>query len=266
MNSEEPNPKDENVTICVEQLRKTFPSQSAERLVVLDDLWLTVRRAEFVTIFGPNGCGKSTLLHILAGVQPWDSGTVTIDGAPPGGLNVGFVFQAVLSSLLPWRRVEDNIAWPLELRHVGRATRRQEVVRFLDRMEISLPLERYPYQLSGGQQQLVAIARALIGEPRALFLDEPFNQLDYQTRLRMQIQMRDMWRRTSTTVLFVSHDVDEALFLGDRLVVLSQRPTHVLGVMENRLPHPRSHDLLRSPEFFALRAKALEMFSGALAA
>lgn len=253
--------------IMITDLRKVYPSadgDSEKGNVVFDGFNLTVKRAELLTIFGPNACGKSTLLHILAGLTGWDEGEVRIDDQAAGEANVGFVFQDFRTSLFPWKRNIDNMAWPLELRGLSRTNRREAARTFMRDLGISLPEQGYPYELSGGQQQLLAIARALVSEPTVLLMDEPFNQLDYQTRLSIQKETLRIWRRTSTTLLFVSHDLEEALLLGDRTVLLSRRPAKTLETLTNPLPRPRTHDMLQSPEFFAFKSNAMNILRGEL--
>jgi len=251
--------------IEIQAVKKAYGNAKAtERTVVLDGFDLTVRQGEFLTFFGPNGCGKSTILHILAGTVPYDSGHVSIAGEKPGEAKVGFVFQNFQSTLFPWKRNLDNVAWPLELQRIGRTERRSRAREFLKQMDISLPERDYPYQLSGGQQQLLSITRALIAEPKVLLMDEPFNQLDYQTRMKIQMETLELWSRTGTTVLFVSHDIEEALLLGSRTVLLTQRPARVREILENPLPRPRNHDMLKDPRFFELKSRALEIFSEGL--
>jgi NitT/TauT family transport system ATP-binding protein len=262
--------EDRRPTVAVEihGLCKKYgePDAAPENAItVLDALDLDVHDGEFVTIFGPNGCGKSTLLKILAGLVPYEDGIVQINGAAPGDAKVGFVFQSFEATLFPWRRNLDNVAFPLELAGRGRQERRGIAREFMRQMSISLPEDGYPYRLSGGQQQLLSISRALIAEPTVLLMDEPFNQLDYQTRMNMHIKTLELWQRTGTTVMFVSHDIDEALLLGDRTVLLSKRPAHVVEILTNTLPRPRDHEMLKSTEFFNLRSKALEVFKRALA-
>jgi len=254
--------------ISIRGLRKTYRDPSVPpdaATIVFNGFNLGVCNGEFLTIFGPNGCGKSTLLHILAGVVPYDDGTVLIDGEEPGKARIGFVFQSFQATLLPWKRNLDNVAWPLELQGIGLRERRGLARQFLKKMNITLPERGYPYHLSGGQQQLLSIARALIAEPKVLLLDEPFNQLDYQTRIGMHEEVLRLWGHTGTTVCFVSHDIEEALLLGDRTALLSKRPARVMEILTNALPRPRKHEMLKSPEFFRLKSRALEVFSGALA-
>jgi NitT/TauT family transport system ATP-binding protein len=257
-----------SVAVGIRGLCKKYGEPHADpesAITVLEALDLEVHDGEFVTIFGPNGCGKSTLLHILAGLIPYEHGNVQINGATPGSGKVGFVFQSFQATLFPWRRNLDNVAFPLELAGTGRRERRRQARRFMSEMGISIPEDGYPYRLSGGQQQLLSILRALIAEPKVLLMDEPFNQLDYQTRMNMHIKTLELWQRTGTTVLFVSHDIDEALLLGDRTVILSKRPARVTEILTITLPRPRDHEMLKSPEFFKLRSRALEVFRKALA-
>ncbi len=258
-----------NTGISIRGLRKTYQNPKApsiEGIVVFDGFNLEVHNGEFMTLFGPNGCGKSTLLHILAGLIPWDGGILKIDGDEPDVAKVGFVFQSFQATLFPWKRNIDNVAWPLELKGVKKAKRREQARQFLRKMNVSLPENGYPYQLSGGQQQLLSISRALIVEPKVILMDEPFNQLDYQTRMSMHLETLELWERSCTTVLFVSHDIDEALLLGDRIAFLSKRPANVFEILENPLSRPRTHDMLKSQEFFKLKSKALEVFTKALSA
>jgi len=240
--------------------------RQAKTTEVLRDFSLSVSKGEFVTFFGPNACGKSTLLSIVAGLVPQDSGTVCIGGLEPRTARIGFVFQHNQTSLLPWRTNLDNVALPLELAHVSRTDRRKKASEFLQQLDVQIPADGYPYQLSGGQQQLLCIARALIADPDVLLMDEPFNQLDFQTRVAMNEKLQDIWMRTGKTTLFVSHDLDEALLLADRAVILSKRPAAIAATIENRLPRPRSRALLLDEGFFRLKKKALGVFEEVIAA
>jgi NitT/TauT family transport system ATP-binding protein len=256
--------------IILQALHKSYVRDSEgsqEKVAVLAGFDLIVRRHEFLTIFGPNGCGKSTLLNIIAGLTSCDAGSVLIDGKLPAEMKVGFVFQSFQESLFPWRTVLDNVAFPLELKGVEIRIRRRSAREFLDFLGIQLhkqEYEAYPYQLSGGQQQLVSIARALIDEPDVLIMDEPFNQLDYQTRMSLQDKVSEIWEKKKTTVVFVSHDIEEAIILGDRTVLLSKKPARVLEIMENDLERPRSLSVSQHSKFFALKSHALQIFTEAI--
>lgn len=238
-----------------------------QQVNILHNFDLAIHRHEFFTIFGPNGCGKTTLLNIIAGLTSFDSGSVLIDGKLPEEAKAGFVFQNFQESLFPWITVLDNVAFPLELKGVARKNRLQSAREFLNFLGIDFrqeEYEAYPYQLSGGQQQLVSIARALINEPDVLLLDEPFNQLDYQTRMSIQEKVSDIWERTKTTVVFVSHDIDEAILLGDRTALLSNKPTKVMDIMSISFDRPRNHEIVQTAEFLNLKRQALQIFSEAL--
>jgi len=253
--------------IILKNLFKSYSDKTnakAEQLKVLYDINLNIDKGEFVTFFGPNACGKTTLLYIIAGFIPFDKGEVRLDGKPPDKTRKGFIFQNYSDSLFPWRRNIDNICFPLELNGIPKKQRYEIASKLVDRLGLKLPLNAYPYQLSGGQQQLLAIARALIYDPEVLLMDEPFGSLDYQTRLSMQMILLDLWKKTKKTILFVSHEIDEAIFLADRLVLFSDKPTTILEILEINLPRPRTHEVIESQEFFALKTKALKIFKRAI--
>ena len=231
---------------------------------VLSNFSLTIEQREFITFFGPNACGKTTLLNLISGLSALDKGSIEINGRPPQQTTIGYVFQNFHLSFLPWRKNIDNIAFPLELQGIKKNERRAIVKEFLEDIEVELPLYNYPYQLSGGQQQLLAIARALISEPKILLLDEPFNQLDFQTRIVMQDKLLQIWQKTKTTILFISHELDEAIVLGDKIVLLSRRPARILEIIENNLPRPRSHEIIQTQDFFSLRNRGLSIFEKSL--
>jgi NitT/TauT family transport system ATP-binding protein len=223
-------------------------------LRALDDVDLRVLGGEFVCVVGASGSGKSTLLSLVAGLIRPTEGTITLDGRPVTGPGPdrGLVFQT--GSLFPWRTVEENVAFGLELLPLSKAERARRVEWYLAEIGLTRLRRSLPRQLSGGQQQRVAIARALACEPDVLLLDEPFGALDVQTKEDMQVLVRRVWRDTRTTVLMVTHDVEEAIFLGERVVVLCSDPGRVAS--ENPVPLPASRDLAlkRTPEFVALRA------------
>jgi len=256
------------VHITIENLFKSYTDTTAgdrEELKVLHDINLSMKKGEFVTFFGPNACGKTTLLYIIAGLMPFNKGEVRIDGKPPSETTKGFIFQNYSDSLFPWSRNIDNISFPLEINGVPKEKRHEMVKEFVGKLELKLPLMGFPYQLSGGQQQLLAIVRALIYNPQVLLMDEPFGSLDYQTRLSMQKVLLDLWRRTGKTILFVSHEIEEAIFLADRLVLFSDKPTTILEILEINLPRPRTQEIVESQEFFALKTRALKVFREAIA-
>lgn len=251
--------------IVAEHLTKTYTGRGGARdhVNVISDLSLAIPEGQFAVLFGPNGSGKTTLLNLLAGVTTPDTGTLLIGGAPPAHVKCGYVFQNYAASLLPWRTARDNIALPLELNGTLPLDRAREVDEFLHEFNILLPLDRYPYQLSGGQQQLMAIARALIGRPRVLLLDEPFNQLDFHWRQRLHDHLLDLWRRTGVTTVMVSHDLEEALSLGDRVLFLSRSAGGILADLTTDNPLERRHEIITSEKFRQLLGRAMEIVSAA---
>jgi NitT/TauT family transport system ATP-binding protein len=230
-----------------------------QRRRALDGVSLTVSPREFVCVVGASGSGKSTLLSLVAGLTTPTSGEVTVEGRPVTGPGPdrGLVFQT--GSLYPWRTVERNVAFGLELLSLDTAERRRRVDWYLAETGLAAVRRSLPRQLSGGQQQRVAIARALVCEPDVLLLDEPFGALDVQTKEDMQLLIRQIWRDTGTTVLMVTHDVEEAVFLGTRVVVLASDPGRVAA--EIRIPLADDRDLTakRTPEFHELRASVEDL-------
>lgn len=243
-------------------ISKSFPSSppGAEDLRVIENLSLRVEEGELITVFGPNGCGKSTILNILAGTLEPDSGAVIRRSGDRALMPVGYVFQNHADTLLPWRTVQANIAFPLELRGMPKPERARRVAQRLDQFRLSEHAGKYIYELSGGLKQLVAIARATVYGPQLLLLDEPFSSLDYSLSRMLWRDFRDFWAAQEVSTVFVSHNVDEAVFLGDRVCVLSARPARI--ITEVRIPFGRKRglDLLTSQEFFSLRSSVLRAF------
>lgn len=252
--------------IKIENLHKKFgsPQKGGDEVDVLTGFNLTVDKGEFLTFFGPNACGKSTLLNIVASLIHPDKGGVLINNKDPSQARIGFVFQNYQNSLLPWQTNIENVALPLNLEGISKKQRLEQASDFLGELDIKIPEDGYPYQLSGGQQQLLCIARALISNPDVLLMDEPFNQLDFQTRMMMNEKIQDIWKKTGRTVLFVSHDLDEAIMLADRLVLLTKRPARIAKIIENNLPRPRRSKILQDENFFQLKNKALDIFEKVL--
>lgn len=233
---------------------RTFGAKAA-----LQDVSVSVDRGEFVCVVGASGSGKSTLLSIVAGLVAPTSGAVTLDGAPVTGPGPerGLVCQS--GAVYPWRTVERNIAFGLELLPLSRAERRARVDWYLAETGLEPLRRQLPKQLSGGQRQRVAIARALACEPGVLLLDEPFGALDVQTKEDMQVFLRRVWRDTGTTVLMVTHDVEEAVFLGGRVVVLASDPGRVAADVTVALPEDRDLAVKRTPAFLDLRAEVEDL-------
>lgn len=223
----------------VDRVSKSFQNENGEDLKALSDVTLEVEEGEFICILGPSGCGKTTLLRIIAGLERPTGGEVFVDGEPVDGPTprLGMIFQDY--SLYPWRRVLDNIAFGLEIAGVEKATRGATARKYLELVGLKEFADAFPYELSGGMRQRVAVARALAIEPAVVLMDEPFGALDAQTRNAMQRELLDIWEQTRKTVLFVTHSVDEAVFLADRIVVLSTRPGRIREVVDVNEPRPR---------------------------
>jgi NitT/TauT family transport system ATP-binding protein len=224
--------------------------------VVLDDVHLQVPAGEVVAVVGPSGCGKSTLLRVLAGLLPADAGRVLADGAAVTAASAdrAMVFQE--DGLLPWRTVLGNVELPLAVQGVGRKDRRESARSWLTRVGLAGHEHHLPRQLSGGMRQRVQLARALAGAPRAVLMDEPFGALDAQTRATMQRLLIDVWQAQPTTVLFVTHDVDEALLIADRVAVMSAGPGRIRTTID--VPRPRDDDARHDPGTVARRQQILE--------
>lgn len=248
-------------SIGISNLSKSYREPDGHDIQVLESISLDIPKGAFVSVFGPNACGKTTLLNLVAGLTRPDKGSITIDGKEPSESKIGFVFQDYNDSLFPWLKNIDNIGFSLETRFKSRRRRREYVGDYVNGMGLEgLPLEKYPYQCSGGQQQLVALIRELIYDPDVLLLDEPFASLDYDRRISQQEHLLHSWERTKATVLFVSHELDEAIFLSDRLILLSQRPASIAGIYEINLPRPRTIDMLEQEVFFKSKVPIQKKF------
>lgn len=259
--SQEPSHKAPSVR--VRNLRKSFPLSGGDqgsRLEVLGGVDLDVAGGEFVSCFGPNGCGKTTFLTVLAGLLTADEGNISFDSAGPDQTRVGFIFQNYRESLYPWLRNIDNVAFPLEIQGVAKNERREKARHLLQLLSLNIPVDGYPYQLSGGQQQLLSIARALVFEADVLVMDEPFASLDYGTRFSVRDRVQEIWLKTRTTTLFVSHSMEEAIYLADRLVLFSKRPMRVIKEIQVPLPRPRDASMLEHEDFLRVRSQALKIF------
>lgn len=248
--------------ITINNIFKSYSSNinRNQKIEVINGFSLRIKKGSFITFFGPNGCGKTTLLNIVAGLTFLDKGNIEIDGKAPEEAKTGYIFQNYNDSLFPWKKAIDNIAYPLEINGVGKHERREKAKSIVKQFGVEIPLDNYPYQLSGGQKQLVAIARALIYEPDVLLMDEPFGALDYQTRYLLQDIIQVIWGKFNVTILFVSHEIDEALYLADKMILLKKRPTSIVEIIENEMPRPRSHEKTNLPDFIALRKKAISIF------
>lgn len=244
--------------LVIRNLTRTFAREDGSILTAIDDVDVTIRQEEFVCVLGPSGCGKTTLLRMVAGLDLPTSGEILLDGEPIRGPNprVGIVFQEY--SLFPWRSVIDNVAFGLEMQGVGRDERYQRAGKYLELVGLSQFSHSYPSELSGGMRQRVAVARALALDPVVLLMDEPFGALDAQTRNLLQKELLEIWEKTKKTIMFVTHSVDEAVFLADRLVVLTPRPGRVCEVIPIELHRPRERT---NVEFAQLRRKVLDLIA-----
>ena len=226
-------------------VRKSY-TKDGRTLAVLDVERFAVREGEFVTIIGPSGCGKSTLLHIMGGFIPADSGSIRVYGAAVNGPGPdrGMMFQEF--ALFPWKTVEGNVAWGLEAQGFRKEEIKQTVHAYLAMIGLIDFRNHYPAELSGGMKQRVALARVLAFNPKLLLMDEPFGALDAQTRETMQEEVTRLWERTRKTIVFVTHDIEEAVFLGDRVVCLSARPGRIREEVKIDLPRPRALEIKKS--------------------
>ena len=246
------------IKLNVQKLSKTFSTQKGE-LTVLKDIDFKVHRREFISVIGPSGCGKSTLIRILAGLETLSAGEFLLDGEPVSGPGAdrGMVFQAY--TLFPWLTVKKNVMFGLEVNGHSGPSVEQDAMQWIDLVGLSAATEKYPRQLSGGMQQRVAIARALANQPQILFMDEPFGALDPHTRCQMQSHLLKIWRNVDVTILFVTHDLDEAIYLSDRILVLKANPGEIEEFMEVSIPRPRKPEHLLSPEFLAMKQRLEEL-------
>ncbi|RQZ31857.1 ABC transporter ATP-binding protein [Burkholderia sp. Bp9090] len=246
--------KTRDVILDVRHVGKRFATPQGE-CVALDDISFRTHRREFVCVIGPSGCGKSTLIRILAGLEAQTSGEVLLDGKPVQGPGAdrGMVFQGY--TLFPWLTVKKNVMFGLRMNGSSSGEAEREALQWLDLVGLTRFADVYPHQLSGGMKQRVAIARALANRPRILLMDEPFGALDAQTRARMQTHLLDIWRNIDVTILFITHDLDEAIFLADRILVLKANPGGVQELIEVPVPRPRDYAQVNTPEFIATKAR-----------
>nr|WP_210304912.1 ABC transporter ATP-binding protein [Chelatococcus composti] len=245
--------------LVIDNVSRTFPGvRGGAPVMALTPTNLTVAANDFITILGPSGCGKSTLLRIVAGLDRPSTGEVRLDGRriTGPGADRGMVFQSY--TLFPWLTVAQNIAFGLREQGRPEAEIREIVASYIEKVGLRGFENHWPKQLSGGMQQRTAIARALANDPEILLLDEPFGALDNQTRSLMQELLLGIWERERKTVLFVTHDIEEAIFLASRVIVMSARPGRIKADLAVDLPHPRDYKMKTSPEFSALKARLTE--------
>jgi NitT/TauT family transport system ATP-binding protein len=246
------------VVLAAEGLSRVFDTP-AGRVEALVDVDLSVHRREFLCVIGPSGCGKSTLIRLVAGLEEPSAGRILVDGNEVSGPGPdrGMVFQSY--TLFPWLTVRGNVTFGLRQTGHKRAAADEEARRWIELVGLEAFADAYPSQLSGGMKQRVAIARALANRPRILLMDEPFGALDAQTRAQMQGYLLEIWQNVEVTILFITHDLDEAVLLADRIVVLGAHPGRVLEVIEVPVPQPRTEDLVLDPYFLATRHRIEEL-------
>jgi len=245
--------------LLIEEVARTFPGvKRGQPTRALEPTSLTVADNDFICILGPSGCGKSTLLRIVAGLDFPTTGRVRLDGQPVigPGPDRGMVFQSY--TLFPWLTVKRNICFGLREKGVPLSEQERIAARYIERVGLRGFEHHYPKMLSGGMQQRTALARALANDPKILLLDEPFGALDNQTRALMQELLLDIWEADRKTVLFVTHDIDEAIFMGTRVAVMTARPGRVKSDIHIDLPHPRHYTIKTTPEFSAHKARLTE--------
>jgi NitT/TauT family transport system ATP-binding protein len=243
-------------TLACRSVGKTWASPGGLSVTALKDIDLVVEHGEFVAIIGPSGCGKSTLLELVAGLEPVSSGRITFDREPVTGPAPGVVMVFQEHSLFPWLSVKDNVGFGLAVKGVARPERDARVARLLDRVRLTRFARHFPHQLSGGMKQRVAIARALVENPDFIMMDEPFAALDFQTRLLMQHFLLEVWLEFRPTIIFVTHHIDEAVLLADRIAVMSAGPGRIIEEMRVELARPRR---VTDPGFNDYRARLTEL-------
>ena len=234
--------------IAVRKLTKTYAARQGS-VVALEDVSFGVTEAEFVAVVGPSGCGKSTLLKILAGLLATTTGEASLRGSLIAGprRDIGVVFQSPV--LFPWRTVLDNVLLPVDVQGLGRSTHERTALDLLRLVHLDGFEQRFPWELSGGMQQRVAITRALIHDPAMLLMDEPFGALDAMTREHMNVELQRIWMDKRKTVLFITHSIPEAVFLADRVLVMTPRPGRIMDDVRVDLPRPRPLDVMNTPRF-----------------
>ena len=241
--------------ITVRGLVKRF-----DGVTVYDQFDLDIPKGKITSVFGPNGCGKSTLINMISGILPYDGGQILFEGKEARDTRIGYVFQNYREAVFPWMKAIDNIRYPLQFLDLTKAGRQERLDRIVSAFDVPFDLNRYPYQMSGGQQQLVSIMRALVVEPEVLFLDEPFSALDYEMVMFLRGILQKVLKEREVTTLLVSHDLDEAVLLADEVLLLTKRPTRVAERMVFDAPRPRSADTTVTPGFVQTKTRALEIF------
>ena len=255
-----------SIAISAQGVYKVFNPGSEEEVIALQDIHLEVQAGEFISLIGPSGCGKSTLMRLVGDlIQPTD-GELLVNGKAPQRARLdrdyGMVFQA--ATLYEWRSVTKNVQLPLEVMGYAKAERQERAQAMLEMVELGAFANHFPWQLSGGMQQRVSIARALVFDPSVLLMDEPFGALDEFTRERMNLELLKIWEQTGKTIVFVTHSISEAVFLSNRIVVMSPRPGRITEVVRNTLPYPRDFNTRVDPAYVELVARVRELLRDAV--
>lgn len=253
-----------NKEIVLDNIGMTYKTNDGKDVTALTSVSLDINKGEFISLLGPSGCGKTTLLRIIADLLQPTQGTITVGGETPRRARLkqryGIVFQSAV--LYDWRTVKKNVMLPLEIMHIPKDQRAERAEKMLELVGLTDFADHYPNQLSGGMQQRVGIARALALQPEILLMDEPFSALDEFTREKLHMDLLKIWRKTNKTIIFVTHNIQEAVFLSDRVCVLSPHPGRLSAVVDIDLPRPREMDIKNTPEFTALVAKVRNSFEG----
>ena len=241
--------------LSLNNISKHFTDDRGQQVEILDKIDLDIEPGELIAIFGPNGCGKSTLMNMVSGLDRPSSGEIIWNRTNP---EVSYLFQDYKASLLPWQTAYQNIALPLRWKGLNSTQIRTKISNLVDKFKIDINLNAYPFTLSGGQAQLISILRSMAVDPDLLILDEPFSALDYLNSIALLLKLQEIWLKSGFTGIFISHNIEEAIFLGDRLVILSPKPTRIMDIIEIDLPRPRSIEIITDPQFVRIKQQALE--------
>lgn len=257
---------EQGAVIAAQGIHKVFNPGTDEEVIALQDINLIVESGEFISLIGPSGCGKSTLMRLVGDLLQPTSGGLLVNGKTPRAARLdrdyGMVFQA--STLYDWRSVTKNVQLPLEVMGYAKDERQKRAQEMLEMVELGAFAQHYPWQLSGGMQQRVSIARALAFDPSILLMDEPFGALDEFTRERMNLELLRIWEQTGKTVIFVTHSISEAIFLSNRVVVMSPRPGRITEIVRNDLPYPRDFKTRSDPAYHNLVSEVRELLRDAI--
>lgn len=244
--------------ISVDRVGKIFHDSSKQGTNAIKEISFNIYEGDFLTVFGPNGSGKTTLLNIIAKIEEPTTGDVKYNSRL--SLKIGYVFQNYDESLLPWRTVDENIRLPFEKDTSLSLNAKERVEKVVRLLKLEQYRDKYPYMLSGGKKQLTALARALVIEPDLVIMDEPFSSLDFDTTTEMEQLVMKIWKKLKITILFVSHDIDEAILLADKVIILSHRPSVISETVEVKLPRPRTQETVVTAPFVAIKRQIIKNY------